>query len=83
MPVIVRAFAETDLRAAVEAIVGKTTTRRSRVSLVGASLGGTISYAHLALHPDHRAQILAAVATAALAAVSPLTTATRPLYWMR
>jgi pimeloyl-ACP methyl ester carboxylesterase len=60
-PPSLRAFAETDLRAAVEAIVGKTTTRRSRVSLVGASLGGTISYAHLALHPDHRVQAVVTI----------------------
>jgi pimeloyl-ACP methyl ester carboxylesterase len=49
-----RRYAETDLRAAVHGALANTETRADRVDLLGASLGGSITYAHLALDSDHR-----------------------------
>lgn len=49
-----RAWAEVDLMAATDAVVQRTRSKRDRVDLIGASLGGSVSYAHLALRPEHR-----------------------------
>ncbi len=46
-----RAYAEEDLPAALEAILAHTRTTPGRVVLIGCSLGGSIAYAHLARVP--------------------------------
>src|SRR5690606_5415397 len=51
-PPSLRSYAEDDLRATVDEVVGLTRSDRDRVDLIGASLGGSIVYAHLALHRD-------------------------------
>ena len=48
----IRAYAETDVTAVVRAVRERTRTKASAVDLVGASLGGSIAYAHLALVRD-------------------------------
>lgn len=53
-PPSLRAWAEADLRRAVDRILEVTHTRAGKVVLVGCSLGGSIAYAHLALVRDHR-----------------------------
>ena len=45
---------QNDLEAVIEDVISATRTNHQRVVLVGASLGGTISYAHLALRPGAR-----------------------------
>ncbi len=57
----IRAFADIDLTAAIEAVLSKTVTERAEVHLIGASLGGTLAYAHLALRPDHRVASLVTI----------------------
>jgi pimeloyl-ACP methyl ester carboxylesterase len=47
-----RAYAEVDLGAAIAWVVRKTQTTARTVTLIGCSLGGTISYAHMALTPS-------------------------------
>ena len=49
-----RAYADTDLPAAVLGALARTDTERERITLIGCSLGGTIAYAYLALRPHHR-----------------------------
>lgn len=49
-----RRYAETDLRAAIDAVLRETETRADRVDVLGASLGGSIAYAHMALERRHR-----------------------------
>src|SRR5690606_2689351 len=56
-----RRYAETDLRAAIATVLAETETRADRVDVVGASLGGSIAYAHLALEPRHRIGSLVAI----------------------
>jgi pimeloyl-ACP methyl ester carboxylesterase len=56
-----RRYAETDLRTAITAALKHTETRADRVDLIGASLGGSISYAHLALEPEARVGSIVAV----------------------
>lgn len=64
-----RRYAETDLRAAIGEVLSKTETRADRVDVIGASLGGSIAYAHLALEPRHRIGSLVAIGS--------------PLRWIR
>lgn len=49
-----RRYAEQDLSTTIDWVLRQTRTGASRVDVIGASLGGSITYAHLALHPDHR-----------------------------
>ncbi|MCZ7685719.1 MAG: alpha/beta hydrolase [Sandaracinaceae bacterium] len=56
-----RRYAETDLRAAIATVLTETETRADRVDVIGASLGGSIGYAHLALEPRHRIGSLVAI----------------------
>lgn len=56
-----RRYAEEDLRAAIDAILTATKTRHDRVDVLGASLGGSIAYAHMALERDHRVGSLVAI----------------------
>lgn len=49
-----RAYADVDVRAATDAVLERTASTRGRVTLLGASLGGSIAYAHVALRPDHK-----------------------------
>lgn len=49
-----RRYAEADLAAAIATVLRETETRQDRVDVLGASLGGSITYAHLALQRDHR-----------------------------
>ncbi|MBI2566748.1 MAG: alpha/beta fold hydrolase [Candidatus Schekmanbacteria bacterium] len=53
-PPSLRRYAEQDLHAIVEAIVSRTRTSARRVDVIGASLGGSIAYAYMALRPEHR-----------------------------
>jgi pimeloyl-ACP methyl ester carboxylesterase len=56
-----RMWAEVDLMAATDAVAQRTRSKRDRVDLIGASLGGSISYAHLALRPEHRVGALVTI----------------------
>jgi pimeloyl-ACP methyl ester carboxylesterase len=57
-----RAYAEADITAAIEAIGKHTETRADgRVVLLGCSLGGALAFAHLALVPDHRVAAVCAI----------------------
>lgn len=49
-----RGYADVDLTAAIHAALTRTRSRATQMDLIGCSLGGTISYAHVALRPDHR-----------------------------
>lgn len=49
-----RAYADTDLTAAIAGVLSRSESDHDRVQLIGCSLGGSIAYAHLALRPDHR-----------------------------
>src|SRR5690606_23115818 len=44
----------TDLRCAIDAVLRETETHADRVDVLGASLGGSIAYAHMALERRHR-----------------------------
>lgn len=48
--VSLHAYARIDLPAAIDHVLAHTTTDSTELSLVGASLGGTVSYGYLALH---------------------------------
>jgi pimeloyl-ACP methyl ester carboxylesterase len=56
-----RRYAETDLRAAIMTVLAETETRADRVDVLGASLGGSIAYAHLALEPAHHVGSVVAI----------------------
>ena len=60
-PPSLRAYAETDVPAVVDAVLASSTTGADRVDLIGCSLGGSIVYAHLALVPDHRVAAVVAI----------------------
>lgn len=47
-------LATTDVSAVVDAVLAGTQTGASKVSLLGASLGGTLMFIHAALNPAHR-----------------------------
>ncbi len=49
-----RVYAETDLSAVIDTVLELTRTGADRVQLIGASLGGSLAYAHVALVQDHR-----------------------------
>jgi pimeloyl-ACP methyl ester carboxylesterase len=46
-------LAVTDLGATLDAVLDRTRTGASRVDVLGASLGGTIMFAHMVLNPSH------------------------------
>lgn len=71
-PPSLRGYAERDLKAAIDAVLERTSTRAERVDVIGASLGGSIAYAHLALDRDPRVGALVTVG-------SPLRWASVPL----
>lgn len=48
------AYADTDLTAAIRFLLSHTNSLATQVDAVGCSLGGSILYGHLALHPHHR-----------------------------
>ena len=54
-------LAVTDLGAALAAVLARTRTGADRVDVIGASLGGTIMFAHAVLVPDHRMGSLVAM----------------------
>lgn len=56
-----RRYAETDLRCALAAVLRETATRADRVDVLGASLGGSITYAHMALERRHRVGSVVAI----------------------
>jgi len=60
-PPSLRSYSELDVHATVEHVLCATRTVADRVDLVGASLGGSIAYAHLALRGDHRVAGLVAI----------------------
>lgn len=49
-----RAYADTDIPAVIDGVLATSRTGASAVDLIGASLGGSLIYAHLALVPDTR-----------------------------
>lgn len=49
-----RAYADTDIPAVIDAVLAATQTGANKVDLIGASLGGSLVYAHLALLPRSR-----------------------------
>ena len=55
------AYATLDLPAAIEGILSRTVTGASNLDVIGASLGGSITYAHLALTDAPRVRRLVAV----------------------
>ncbi len=50
-PVTLHAYAAVDVPALVEHVLATTRTRSPTLTLVGASLGGSVAYAYLSLHP--------------------------------
>lgn len=54
-------YAEEDVTRAIELVLRETTSRRDRVDVLGASLGGSITFAHLALRPSHHVGSVVAV----------------------
>jgi pimeloyl-ACP methyl ester carboxylesterase len=54
-------LATTDLAAVIDAVLERTRTSARSVSVIGASLGGTIAFSHLALTPNHRVAALVAM----------------------
>lgn len=56
-----RAYALEDLPAAVQGVLSHSHSQADRVDLVGASLGGTVAYAHLALSDEHQVATLIAI----------------------
>jgi pimeloyl-ACP methyl ester carboxylesterase len=56
-------LAVADLGAAIDAALERTHTGASRISVIGASLGGTILFLHAALNPDHRIGAMIAIGT--------------------
>jgi pimeloyl-ACP methyl ester carboxylesterase len=54
-------LAVTDLSAAIHAVVDRSHTGAEKADLIGASLGGSIAFAHVALVDDHRVGALVAV----------------------
>lgn len=56
-----RGYAERDLPAIIDVVLAKTTSSSDRVDVLGASLGGSITFAHLALVRPHRVASVVAV----------------------
>ncbi len=56
-----RAYADVDLAAAIDAAVRHTATDHDKLALIGCSLGGTIAYAHVALRPSHKVSHVIAI----------------------
>lgn len=54
-------YATQDLASVVELVLRETGTRADRIDVLGASLGGSITFAHLALTPAHRLASVIAV----------------------
>lgn len=48
------AFVLTDISAAIDQVLARTRTGVDTLTLIGASLGGTLAYAHVVLKSDHR-----------------------------
>lgn len=55
------AFADLDVTAVLAAVLARTETGADHVDVLGASLGGSITFAHLALHPAHRVRTMVAI----------------------
>ena len=56
-----RAYAENDVRAVVDTVIAGSRTTAREVDLIGASLGGSIAYAYLALEPEPRVHGVVAI----------------------
>jgi pimeloyl-ACP methyl ester carboxylesterase len=54
-------LAKTDLGAAIDCVLERTVTSRTSVAVIGASLGGSIMFAHAALVPEHRIGAMVAI----------------------
>jgi pimeloyl-ACP methyl ester carboxylesterase len=54
-------LAETDLGVAIDAVLAETVTGAKSVAVIGASLGGTLMFAHAALRPRHKMGALVAM----------------------
>lgn len=68
-----RRYAEDDLSAAIDAVLAATHTHARRVDVLGASLGGSITFAHIARARPHKIEAVVAVG-------SPLSWEEVPLY---
>lgn len=53
-PPSLRGYAEQDLTTVIRTVLERTSTTADRVDILGASLGGSIAYAHMALERDAR-----------------------------
>ena len=51
-PPSLRSYAEQDLRAAIETVLARTESTQGQVDVLGCSLGGSITYALMALEPE-------------------------------
>lgn len=56
-----RRYAEDDVGSVIDAVLGKTATTADRVDVLGASLGGSIAFAHLARMRPHRVASVIAI----------------------
>lgn len=56
-----RSYAELDLPVLIDAVLARTETSADRVDVLGASLGGSITFAHLSLVRPHRVASVVAV----------------------
>lgn len=54
-------YAEEDVSAAIDLVLGETETGAERLDVLGASLGGSITFAHLARRPGHRVASVIAI----------------------
>jgi pimeloyl-ACP methyl ester carboxylesterase len=72
-PISLAGYVEQDLPAAIEHVLEHSAVRRDALALLGASLGGSIAFAYLALHPAARvAGVVAMGAPLRWNAVHPL-----------
>jgi pimeloyl-ACP methyl ester carboxylesterase len=54
-------YAEEDVSAAIDRVLAETETKAERLDVLGASLGGSITFAHLARRPGHRVASVIAI----------------------
>lgn len=57
-----RRYAERDVSAAIDTVLARTASRADRVDVLGASLGGSITFAHLALSAERSHRVASVVA---------------------
>lgn len=60
-PPCIRDFADADIPAALDHILGHTVTHAQQTTLIGVSLGGTVAYAYMATSPEDRVGAMIAI----------------------